>query len=309
LDESGRPVTVVNTEGDLLTPSVVLFDGRQVVVGKEAQKAMSTEMEQIAACAKLELGRRVFGKALQGRQYPPEAIEAWILKKVKSDAVRQIGEFSKVVITVPAYFDEVRRKATQDAGYMAGLEVMDIINEPTAAAVAFGLQQGYLNPQGQATTKRNVLVYDLGGGTFDVTVMEINGNNFTALATDGDVHLGGRDWDQRLIDYVAEEFIRQHRVDPRDDPNTLGRLWRDCEDVKRTLSARGKASIACDLKGKAIRASKLLGKSSRRLPTICSAGRSLPRGRHCRPPACHGTTSTACSWSAARRGCRWSPTC
>ncbi len=123
----------------------------------------------------------------------------------------------KVVITVPAYFDEVRRKATQDAGYMAGLEVLDIINEPTAAALCLGFQQGYLNPQGAATRPQKILVYDLGGGTFDVTVMEIGGTDFRALATDGDVKLGGQDWDQRLVDFVAEEFIRKHGVDPRED--------------------------------------------------------------------------------------------
>ena len=186
-----------------------------------------------------------------GRQFPPEAIEAWILKKLKDDAVRTIGNFTKAVITVPAYFDEVRRKATQDAGYMAGIEVIDIINEPTAAAVAFGFREGLLN--GKSTESQNILVYDLGGGTFDVTIMQISGNQFTALATDGDVRLGGQDWDQRLVDFVAEEFIRTHRLDPREDPNVMGRLWRECEDAKRTLSARMKTSIACDYKGQAIR--------------------------------------------------------
>ena len=118
---------------------------------------------------------------------------------------------------MPAYFDEVRRKATQDAGYIAGLDVIDIINEPTAAAVAFGFQQGFLNADGEAGEPQKILVYDLGGGTFDVTVMEIGGRDFTALATDGDVLLGGTDWDQRLVDLVAEEFIRKHGIDPRED--------------------------------------------------------------------------------------------
>ncbi len=253
IDQTGRPVTLPNGEGDLLTPSVVLFEGTNVVVGKEAVKALVTEAEDVALCPKRDLGNRAYHKSLHGRQYPPEAIEAWILKKLKDDAVRQIGDFQQVVITVPAYFDEVRRKATQDAGYMAGLEVMDIINEPTAAAVAFGFREGFLNTEGIATAPKNILVYDLGGGTFDVTVMEIRGNQFTALATDGDVQLGGQDWDQRLMDLVAEEFIRQHRLDPREDPNVVGRLWRECEDVKRTLSARGKASIACDFRGQAVR--------------------------------------------------------
>jgi molecular chaperone DnaK len=253
LDENGRPITIPNGEGDLLTPSVVLFEGNNVVVGKEAIKAIVTDADHVAISPKRDLGHRVYHRAFAGRQYPPEAMQAWILKKLKDDCGRMIGEVNRVVITVPAYFDEVRRKSTQDAGYMAGLEVMDIINEPTAAAVAFGFREGFLNAEGMATEPKNILVYDLGGGTFDVTVMEIRGNQFTALSTDGDVQLGGQDWDQRLVDFVAEDFIRQHRLDPREDSNTAGRLWRDCEDAKRTLSARMKSSIACDYKGKAVR--------------------------------------------------------
>ena len=253
LDDLARPQTLINGEGDKLTPSVVLFEGNDVIVGKEALKAISTDAEAVALCAKRDLGRRVYHKALGGRQYPPEAIEGWILNKLRVDSTRQIGHFEKVVITVPAYFDEVRRKATQDAGYMAGFDVMDIINEPTAAAVAFGFRHGFLKADGAATKKQKILVYDLGGGTFDVTVMEIDGPEFVALATDGDVHLGGQDWDNRLVDCVAEEFIRKFRIDPREDHNTAGRLWRECEDAKRTLSARSKAAIACDYQGQAVR--------------------------------------------------------
>jgi len=245
LDNTGRPQTLINAEGDHLTPSVVLLEDGEVVVGKEAVKAMGVEMERVAECAKRDVGERVFHKSLGGRQYPPEAIEAWILNKIRLDTRQQIGDYHKVVITVPAYFDEVRRKATQDAGYIAGFEVLDIINEPTAAAVAFGFEQGYLSPEGTIDLPRKIVVYDLGGGTFDVTVMEIASREFVALATDGDVHLGGRDWDQRLVDCVAEEFIRQHGLDPREDPNVEGRLLRECEDAKRTLSARSRVTITC----------------------------------------------------------------
>lgn len=253
LDDTGRPMTIVNSEGDLITPSAVLFDGETTVVGKEAIKAIASEAEHVAMCAKRDLGERAFHRVIEGHRYPPEAIQAWVLNKIKNDAQRQLGPISRVVITVPAYFDEVRRKATQDAGFMAGLEVMDIINEPTAAAVAFGFQQGFLNAQGGAPKPQKILVYDLGGGTFDVTVMEISGTNFNALATDGDVRLGGQDWDQRIVDFVAEEFIRQHKIDPREDPNAAGRLWRECEDAKRTLSLRSKAAISYDFKGAAVR--------------------------------------------------------
>jgi molecular chaperone DnaK len=253
IDERGRPATVVNAEGDRLTPSCVLFDQDDVVVGKEALKAIVSEANHVAECSKRDVGHRVYHKVLEGKQYPPEVIEAFILNKLRADATKQIGPFSKAVITVPAYFDEVRRKATQDSGYMAGLEVLDIINEPTAAAVAFGFQQGYLTRQGSSVAPQHILVYDLGGGTFDVTVMQIRGTEFTALATDGDVRLGGYDWDQRLVDLVAENFIRQHYADPREDPVAAGKLWRECEDAKRTLSARQKAAVACDYRGVATR--------------------------------------------------------
>lgn len=253
LDDLGRPQTLINAEGDKITPSVVFFEGSDVVVGKEASKAVATDADNVAECAKRDLGNQFYHKPLGGRRYPPEALQAWILNKMRVDAARQIGSFQKVVITVPAYFDEVRRKATMDAGYIAGFEVMDIINEPTAAAVAFGFQRGFMDPANKNQERRKILVYDLGGGTFDVTVMEIGGRDFTALATDGDVMLGGKDWDQRLVDFVAEEFIRKFGVDPREDPNSHGRLWRDCEDAKRTLSARSRATIACDYKGQAVR--------------------------------------------------------
>lgn len=254
LDDTGRPQTLINAEGDKITPSVVFFENENhVVVGKEAVKAVATEAELVVECAKRDLGLRFFHKAIAGNQYPPEALQAYVLDKIRRDSQAQIGPFEKVVVTVPAYFDEVRRKATQDAGYMAGFDVMDIINEPTAAAVAFGFQEGFLNPQGESPEKRNILVYDLGGGTFDVTVMQIGGREFNAIATDGDVQLGGRDWDERLVDFVAEEFIRRFGTDPREDPNTHGRLWRECEDAKRTLSARLKANIGCDYRGNAVR--------------------------------------------------------
>ncbi len=252
LDDLGRPQTLANAEGDKVTPSAVLVESGDAVVGKEAIKALATEAESVALCAKRELGYRYFRQPLDGRQYPPESLQAYILNKLRVDASRQIGPVTKAVVTVPAYFDETRRKATQDAGYIAALDVLDIINEPTAAAVAFGFMQS-VSPDGTPYGVQRILVYDLGGGTFDVTVLEIEGSEFTALATDGDVQLGGQDWDQRLIDLISDQFREKHGIDPRTDPNTLGRLWRECEDAKRTLSARDKASLACDCKGQALR--------------------------------------------------------
>jgi molecular chaperone DnaK len=253
VDASGRPQTLLNAEGDKLTPSVVLFEDETVIVGKEALKAVATDAGRVAQCIKRELGKRFFHQELSGRRYPPEAIQAWILAKIRHDAARTLGDFRKVVITVPAYFDEVRRKSTQDAGYIAGLDVIDIINEPTAAAIAFGYEQGFLREPGLRSRPSRILVYDLGGGTFDVTIMEICGADYVALATDGDVRLGGHEWDQRLVDLVAHEFQDKYDLDPREDANTKGRLWRDCEDAKRTLSARQKVHIPCDYRGHAVR--------------------------------------------------------
>jgi molecular chaperone DnaK len=249
LDELGRPQTVSNREGEKITPSMLLFEGEEVIVGREALRAISTDMALVAACPKRDIGARAYHRRVAEREYPPEVLQAWVLRKLVQDAQDQLGEFRRVVITVPAYFDEVRRKATQDAGEIAGLEVIDIINEPTAAALAFGYHQGLLKPEIGLAQPRNILVYDLGGGTFDVTVMTLQGRELRMLATDGDVRLGGLDWDQRLVDLVADQFLQQHGEDPRLDPNSLGRLWRDCEEAKRTLSARTQTKIVCHAAG------------------------------------------------------------
>ncbi len=250
LDESGRPQTLVNDEGESLTPSVVLFDDGEIVVGKEASKAMATDIDHIAMSPKRDLGLREYHQTIRGRSYPPEVLEAWILRKLARDAQRQVGDIQQVVVTVPAYFDEVRRKATVDAGYIAGLNVIDIINEPTAAALAFGYQRGFLDPDKSSPGPSNVLIYDLGGGTFDVTIMEMRQSEFRTLATDGDVQLGGLDWDQRLIDHVAQLFVLEHGDDPRQDAGSKVHLWRACDEAKRTLSARKRATVICHHLGK-----------------------------------------------------------
>ena len=153
------------------------------------------------------------------------------------------ARFEKVVVTVPAYFNEPRRKATMDAGRLAGLEVLDIINEPTAAALAYGLQDGFLKAGGRATRKEQVLVYDLGGGTFDATLMEIDGLAHRAVATDGDVCLGGIDWDQRIAEYLAQQFEAQFKVDLREDQAAWHGLLQEAEDAKRALSHRPKVVV------------------------------------------------------------------
>jgi molecular chaperone DnaK len=254
LDSAGRPWTIPNAEGDMLTPSVVLFEGSSVVVGKEAVKAAAMEPERIAQFAKRDMGSSVYSKAINGEHLPPEVIQSLILEKLKRDAEAKLGPFTKAVITVPAYFNEPRRKATQDAGHLAGLEVLDIINEPTAAAIAFGVEQGFLTPKGESTRAERILVYDLGGGTFDVTLMDIDGKNCTVLATAGDVYLGGIDWDQRIVGFVAEQFQKKFRaIDPRQNPAGHQRLLREAEDAKRALTARETTTISFEYAGHGMR--------------------------------------------------------
>lgn len=252
LDNTGRPFTVQNLEGDATTPSVVFFDKSDIVIGNEALKVAEFEPDRVAQFAKRHLGKEAFSIDVAGRRLPPEVIQALILKKLKEDATHRLGPIDKCVVTVPAYFNEPRRKATQDAGRMAGLNVVDIINEPTAAALAYGVQQGFVNAEGRTEAMETVLVYDLGGGTFDVTLMEIEGNDYRAIGTAGDVYLGGIDWDQRIADHVAEQFQIQHGVDPRKDPSNKLRLLAEAEDAKRSLSQREEVTIRFAADGKRV---------------------------------------------------------
>ena len=243
LDAEGRPWTVNNAEGDTTTPSVVFFDRDAIVVGKEAVKAAAFEPESVAQYAKRDVGRVEAHRTIRGEEIPPEVVQALVLRKLRDDTEQKLGAFRDVVITVPAYYNEPRRKATQDAGRLADLNVLDIINEPTAAAIAFGVQRGFLSTTGSAPMPETLLVYDLGGGTFDVTVMEMIGRDYKALATAGDVYLGGIDWDLRLADYLAEQIIAETGSDPREDASAHQRLLREVEDAKHSLTARNEATI------------------------------------------------------------------
>ncbi len=243
VDNSGHPWTVANAEGDAITPSAVFFDGRRVIVGKEAIKAAEFEPARVARFVKRQMGERLCDRAIGGRHFPPEVLQALVLRKLRDDARLKLGEFRKAVITVPAYFNEPRRRATLDAGRLAGLEVLDIINEPTAAAIAFGVQQGFLSPRAESRRPELLLVYDLGGGTFDVTLMEIDGPEYRTIATAGDVHLGGLDWDQRLIDHVAERFRDEFAIDPRQDAHGLARLRWEAVEAKHALSVRDEVPV------------------------------------------------------------------
>ncbi|HKD35743.1 MAG TPA: Hsp70 family protein, partial [Pirellulales bacterium] len=243
LDDKGKTQVARNTEGDVITPSVVLFEDNEVVVGKEAKKASAVKSGAIAEFVKRDMGKEAYSRPIHGEKLHPEVIQACILKKLKDDATAVLGPNFEAVITVPAYFDEPRRKATADAGEMAGLGVLDIVNEPTAAALSFGESLGYLTAEGEPREPMKVLVYDLGGGTFDVTLLDLRPGDLRTLATDGDVQLGGHDWDLRLVDYCAEEFKKLHHLDPRGSPASLAALVAAVEEAKHTLTARPKTVV------------------------------------------------------------------
>jgi molecular chaperone DnaK len=241
VDESGHPVLVPNAEGELLTPSIVAFTKTGVLVGRDALREGLSNPARAVLHVKRQMGNPKWRFKVDGETYTPETISALILKKVKQDAEMHIGPIRRAVITVPAYFDDARRKATEDAGTIAGLEVLDIVNEPTASALAYGLAR--------ASEDGISLVYDLGGGTFDVTVIEKNGSEFITLATDGDVELGGKDWDERLVNFLADKFRQEFNLDPREDPQAMAYLWVSAEDAKKTLSRREDTKVPVSYKG------------------------------------------------------------
>jgi molecular chaperone DnaK len=255
LDDHGQAVTLPNLEGEMLTPSAVLLEDDCTVVGQAARDVALERPDHVAMLIKRSMGHPALEQMISGRQFRPETLSAVILRKLVQDAERRIGTVSKAVITVPAYFDDTRRKATKDAGRIAGLEVLDILDEPTAAALAYSYQPtrdsgAFDLIQGLPDQQRTVLVYDLGGGTFDVTLVRLSKCRFQSLAIEGDVRLGGKDWDDRIVDYVATRFLTQHNEDPRSDPQSLAALNAAAERAKRTLSKLNQTSITCSHAGR-----------------------------------------------------------
>ena len=204
IKENGQPEIIPNSEGDNITPSTVLFDGDMTIVGKEAKAQSFFDPQNFEQFIKRHMGERDYiFTAKDGEKYSPEAISAIILSKMKADAEKHLGDtVDGAVITVPAYFNEAQRRATMDAGQIAGLNVIAIINEPTAAALAFGISKG-------SEKEQTIMVYDLGGGTFDVTIMRFNSNSITVLGTAGDRKLGGFDFDNRIIEVVMEAASKE----------------------------------------------------------------------------------------------------
>jgi molecular chaperone DnaK len=254
LDDRGQPVTLPNRDGDMLTPSAVLIlDDDRVVVGQAALDVAQEQPERVATIVKRRMGLDNLGRTVAGREYRPETLSAVILRKLIQDAESRLGPISKAVITVPAYFDDTRRKATHDAGRIAGLDVLDILDEPTAAALAYSFQRGNALPSPHATLTdrpQTVLVYDLGGGTFDVTVVKLLPKRFQVLAIEGDVRLGGKDWDDRIVNHVADAFQTAFGEDPRTDPQSLASLQSASERAKRTLSKLDHASVTVNHAGR-----------------------------------------------------------
>jgi len=245
LNERGEPVTVPNREGGLITPSAVWFpsDASGVVVGPRAYQAAADEPDKVVQGIKRQMGNESYRYELGDIALRPEAVSAMILCKLKQDAEQRIGPIANAVITVPAYFNDVRRRATLDAGKIAGLNVLEIINEPTAATLAYAWGTGQIGRRGVTGRPRTVIVYDLGGGTFDVTAVRYHGTEFRVLATDGDVRLGGIDWTRRIAEYVADQVRAQGGPDVHEDPVLWERLVQRCEAAKRQLSAKPRANV------------------------------------------------------------------
>jgi molecular chaperone DnaK len=254
LDENGDPTPILNEDGDVETASIVLLaEGGHVVVGPNRMRAAVEEPEHVVECIKRHMGESKFAKTFDGKAVTPEFISALILKKLRQDTEKRIGKVGNAVITVPYYFNDARRKATQDAGEIAGLHVVDIINEPTAATLTYAWQRGELGDRGREDHKpRRALIYDLGGGTFDVTVVQYTPTHFRVLATDGDVRLGGVDWNERLVDYVADEFQAKHGEDIRTSPSVVQMLRNDCDLAKIDLSQQNETSLVCRHGGKSV---------------------------------------------------------
>jgi molecular chaperone DnaK len=243
VDRFGKPVIVPNADGHATTPSVIHFYDRDAcVVGEEAVKMVVVDPTNVVRFIKRSMGEPGFTLEFFGRSYSPQELSAIILRKFKEDAEEALGHpVTDCVITVPAYFNAAQRGATAEAGAIAGFNVLSIINEPTTAAISYGIER--------LGGSRRLLVFDLGGGTFDVTLMEISGISFRTIASDGNAELGGKDWDDRLVNYVAEQFMDRFGMDPRDEPQPYQELYERCLHAKISLSTKPRAVIPVNFRG------------------------------------------------------------
>jgi len=240
LNASGQPVALRGRdETSPIVPSVVYLDNAlRTVVGNEAKEQLSHEGDRVASFFKRQMGDRNWRFSVPGREMSAIELSAEVLKRLKQDAqfALNIREIKNAVVTVPAYFYDAERKATEEAAALAGLNILQLINEPTAAAVAFGASA-------HVPTGGHVLVFDLGGGTFDVTLLQVFGDDIHVITSDGDAQLGGKDWDARIVDFIAEQFRSQTGMDLYSERSVIGDLWVTAEKVKKDLSARSSVPV------------------------------------------------------------------
>jgi molecular chaperone DnaK len=248
IDAYGKPQIIPNAESERITPSVILFDGANAVVGTHAKQNAVAEPEKIVDFVKREMGKSKaqFHREFNDHIYTAEELSAIIIKKLKNDAQKYLGtEITDAVITVPAYFNDAERTATLHAGQLAGLNVLQIINEPTAAALAYGIDK--------LDSDQTVFVFDLGGGTFDVTIMRIEDHHIRMLASNGDHRLGGKDWDDVIVNWVAEEFDKLHGENPLLDLQSYQDLYNRALAAKLQLSSRSSTTLVHSFNGKSIK--------------------------------------------------------
>jgi molecular chaperone DnaK len=248
VDQYGKPQIIPNTESERITPSVILFDSGTAIVGTYAKQNAVAEPEKIVDFVKREMGKGKgqFSRTFNGHVYSAEELSAIILKKLRNDAEKYLSsEITDAVITVPAYFNDAERTATLRAGQLAGLNVLQIINEPTAAALAYGIDK--------LDTNQTVFVFDLGGGTFDVTIMRIQDHNISMIASNGDHRLGGKDWDDVIVNWVAEEFEKAHGENPLLDLQSYQDLYNRAVSTKLQLSSRASVNLVHGYNGRNIK--------------------------------------------------------
>jgi len=243
INEHGQPVVIPNELGESITPSVICFKEGEQIIGDDGKEMQALGMYPVAAFFKRQMGDELFIFHADGVDYSSTELSTLLLKKLKKNAQAHLRQtITDAVITVPAYFRDPERKATIEAGKAAGLNVLQVINEPTAAAVAYGLNK--------TQKKQRLLIYDLGGGTFDVTLLELEKDHVRVKNSDGDHQLGGKDWDDRIIEYLASKFQDEYGIDPLEDAESLADLLVQAEEAKKRLTSFEKTVISIAHEGK-----------------------------------------------------------
>ena len=243
LDSTGNPEVLPNTRGKPITPSVVILGKAQKVIVGDLHHPAVGSAEHIVTAVKRNMGNSQYSLMHEGRKLNADFLSGMILRRLALDAEKQIGKVANAVITVPYYFNDLCRRATSNAGRIAGLNVIDLLNEPTAATLTYAWLEGDLGQQEGATKEKTILVYDLGGGTFDVTVVRYSPTEFHVMATDGDTLLGGLDWTYRLVNFIADKFVAKFGKDPRKETISYLSLFNECDAAKVELSQRERTFV------------------------------------------------------------------